>query len=253
MIPFQAAFDPRDLDVDRAEQISRDVIEPLIAVLRADGVEAMLGHDLDRIADLQRKSSDRMVRLSPLNDPRWHPDATAENTIVLVLDHAGADVGCIASRIVNCEGSLGAAMVQGSFWYGDGVPPDHQCHVTAERAWEIEDRPVLYTASIYLEKSFTHSKLLAAMARLHHVWATTHRFWSDGIGLAEPGIARRHAVDVYGISDIGHWVFRAAPGEDLTQFSLLWSSRKRARALLTPALGDLSRPIGVPNFGGRRV
>lgn len=246
MIPFQAAFDPRDLDIDLAEELAREVIEPLVRALRADGVEPMLGWDLERIADLQRRHAERMVRLSPANDPRWHPGASAENTIVLILDLAGADVGCIASRLVNCEGSVASAMVDGRFWYGRNVPPDHQCQVTAERAWQIEDRTVLYTASVFLEKSLTHSSVLAAMMRLHHVWAATHRFWSDGVGLAVPSIARRHAADVYGASEQGNWVFRAAPGESMTQFSLLWSSRKRARALLTPELGDLTRPIGLP-------
>ena len=258
MKPYQEVFDPRDLDFSKCEELAAYVVEPLVAALRADGIEPLIGADLERIAaihEMSRTSDRRMTRLSPSNDPGFHPEAGPDDTVVMVLEQGGHDIGCIASRIINCEGTLGDAMVDGRFWYGSSpVPPEHDCRVTAERAWDIEDRPVLYTASIYLDLSITHTAALSAMVRLHHVWVTTHRFWSDGIGLAEPAIARRHATDIYGISDLGHWVWRAAPGEqDMAQFALLWSSRKRARALLTSDLGDLHRPIGVPDHLVRRA
>jgi hypothetical protein len=246
-------FNPVDsLPFDLVRVAGTEVVPPLLQSLEEQGLRAVVGHELSTVAKLYRASGGRMRRLIQTNDPHFHPNATPSDTMVLALMRGGVPKGCVASRLIWCEGSLTDEMESGRFWVTHPPTmwtPADKCIVRAGIGKAIRSCHVVFTGSIYLAQEVTGGDTLAAMLRLHHLWVLCHWRWSWLLGIIEGALARRHAFDVYGAMamDLGIWRTRPGEGSELHKYELMSCSREAAiETMLRPEMGDLSRPLGRP-------
>jgi len=246
-------FNPVDsLPYQLVRVAGTEIIPPLLQSLEDQGLRAVIGHDLETVAKLYRSSGGRMRRLIQTNDPRFHPNATPGDTMVLALMRGGVPKGCVASRLIWCEGSLAEEMESGRFWVSHPRSmwtPADRCIVRAGIGKSIRSCHVAFSGSIYLAQDVTGGETLAAMLRLHHLWVLCHWRWSWFLGIIEGALARRHAFDVYGAMalDMGVWRTRPGEGPELHKYELTSCSREAAiENYLRPEMGDLARPLGRP-------
>ncbi|HUZ71465.1 MAG TPA: hypothetical protein VMU87_00650 [Stellaceae bacterium] len=265
LTPYVDSFYPGDhVPFDRVEMAGREIVPPLLRYLDDLGIEAFVGRDLNTVAKLHRASGGRMRRLIQTNDPRYHPNATPADTMVLALMRDGVPQGCVASRLIWCERSLLDEMQSGRFWVMHPVSmwtESDKCIVTAPTAARIRACQVVFTGSIYLAQGVTGGNTLAAMLRLHHLWVLSHWRWSWLVGIIEGALARRHAFDVYGAMglEIGIWRTRPGEGQELHKYEMTICEREACMDLwLRPEMGLLSRSMGRPPISllpvdGKRV
>jgi hypothetical protein len=249
------AFDPDErLPLDLVHTVGMEVIPPLLHALEDQGLQAVVGHDLATMANLYRSSGGRMKRLIQTNDPRYHPNATPADTMVLALMNGAKPQGCVASRLLWCEHSLAEEMESGRLWVSHPATMwtgADRCIVRAPIAKSIRSCYVVFTGSIYLAQEVTGGHTLAAMLRLHYIWVLCHWRWSWLTGIIEGALARRHIFDIYGMAamDLGVWRTRPGEGDELHKYELPTCDRQTAMEnWLRPETGDLSRPLGRPPF-----
>jgi hypothetical protein len=257
-------FDPLEsIPFDRVQMAGMHVIPPLIAALETRNLRPMIGHKLATVAKLHGASGGRMRRLIQTNDHRYHPSASPADTLVLALMRDGEPKGCIASRLLWCEGTLAEEMESGSFWAtrpGLWGKAD-KCIVTANIARTIRACHIVFTGSVWLAQDVTGGPTLAAMIRLHHLWVICHWRWTWLVGMLEGQLARRHAFDVYGGMALDFGLWRTRPGEDDELHEYELTSCERGASMerwLRPEMGDLAFPIGRPSpsrcgFDSRRA
>lgn len=228
---YLTAFDGRGLPVDALRHLGATTIPAFMRALSELNLEPLIGHDLDRIASIQRASEGRM-RLIPLSDPARNPDADASNTIVLVLTRSGADVACAGIRIIWLENSLAEAMV--------AMFSAEEVTVSAPRAYEIKACFVAFSVSFYVSRG--ESPMVATvMSRLLHLFAVAQFNWSHLVAIAERAQARLLAHDIHGFTstELGVW-------RDGREYMLLHAPRQNFRALaLSPRFGNLSASLGA--------
>jgi hypothetical protein len=249
---IDAFHPPPTLPLPTVRMAGTKVIPPLLRALDRHGLSAVVGHKLTTVERLFRSSGGRMRRLIQVNDPRYQPDASPADTVVLALMRDGVPQGCVASRLIWCEGSMAEEMESGRFWvrhpetmWGES----DRCIVGASVARQIRACHVVFTGSIYLAQDVTGGDTLAAMLRLHHLWIVSHWCWSWWVGIIEGALARRHAFDIYGVSSMHLGLWRTRPGEDddLHKYELTTTEREAAmNSILRAETGDLSRPLGRP-------
>ncbi len=259
------AFNPVDsLPLDRLQMAGTRIIPPLLRSLEEQGLEPMIGHRLSTVSKLHRASLGRMKRLIQTNDPRFHPNATPADTVVLALMQDGVPKGCIASRLLWCERTLAEEMESGNFWAthpATMLTKADRCIVRAVIAKTIRTCHIVFTGSVFLAQDVTGGNTLAAMMRLHHLWVLCHWRWAWLVGIIEGVLARRHAFDVYGgmALDLGVWRTRPGEGDELHEYELTSCERAASmEAWLRPEMGDLARPMGRPSlahfeYEGRRA
>jgi hypothetical protein len=253
-IHYLDAFDPDPrLPIELVHMIGTEVVPPLLQALDDHGLRAVVGHDLATVAKLYKASGGRMKRLIQTNDPRFHPDATPADTMVLALMDGPSPKGCVASRLLWCERTLAEEMESGQLWVSR---PEtmwgavDRCIVRAPIARSIKSCYVVFTGSIYLAQDVTGGSTLAAMLRLHYLWVLCHWRWSWLTGIIEGALARRHIFDVYGMAamDLGIWRTRPGEGDELHKYELPTCDRETAMAnWMRPETGDLTRPLGRPS------
>jgi hypothetical protein len=253
LVDYVDAFDPNDsLPLDVVRMAGTEVIPPLLRSLEERDLHAVVGFDLDTVAKLYRASDGRMKRLIPTNDPRYHPNATRSDTMVLALMRGSAPYGCVASRLLWCEGTLAEEMENGRLWVSNPATmwtPADRCIVRAPVAKSIKACYVAFTGSIYLAQEVTGGATLAAMLRLHYLWLVSHWRFSWMIGIIEGALARKHAYDVYGYGsmDMGIWRTRPGEGDELHKYELVSTDRETAmQSWLRPETGELARALGRP-------
>jgi hypothetical protein len=233
------AFNPNEsLPFDLINLAGTNIVPALLRALEENGLRVFIGHDLSTVVKLYRASRGRMKRLIQTNDPAYHPDASVADTVVVALMQDGIPKGCVASRLLWCEGTLAEEMETGRFW----VSRPSTCHV-------------VFAGSIYLAQDVTGGDTLAAMLRLHHLWVLCHWRWSWLLGIIEGALTRRHAFDVYGAvaMDLGIWRTRPSEGEELHKYELMSCSREAAvESMLRSEMGDLARPLGRPSMSVMR-
>jgi hypothetical protein len=245
---------PETFPFDWVQMAGMRVLPPLLRSLEQQGLQVMVGHDLNSIVKLHRASGGRMKRIIQTNDPRYQPNATPADTMVLALMRGNVPQGCIAARLIWCENSLAEEMESGQFWVRDPASmwgPSDRCIVRAGIAKTIRSCHVVFSGSIYLSQEVSGGDTLAAMLRLHHIWVLCHWRWSWLLGIIEGALARRHAFDVYGATalDLGIWRTRPSEGEELHKYELTSCSRESAvESMLRPEMGDLSQPLGRPSL-----
>lgn len=245
------AFDPSEFILtDLVDRLGDDILLPLIRSLAAADLRPFVGHDLAAIAQIQEANADRM-RLVHANNPRFHPKTSRANTSVLILKRGTKPVGCVASRLIWCERTLAEEMESGRFWVANPFTMWHgrdRCIVNSFMARAIKSCPVVFTGSIFLDKSVTGGTVLAAMLRLHYVWLLCHWQWSWAIGITEGALIRRHLFDVYGSMSLHLGVWRTRPGSTgLHPYEISICEREAAMtAWLRPEMGELSRPMNRP-------
>jgi len=253
LVGYLDAFDPlRSMPGEGMEIVAKEVIPPLLNSLAARGLHVAVGRDLGTVAQLYHASGGRMKRLIQTNDPRFHPDATPDDTVAVVLMRGGVPQGCVASRLIWCEGNLAEEMESGRFWVADPASmwtEADRCIVRADIADAIRACHVVFTGSIYLAQGVTGGETLAALLRLHHLWVLCHWRWSWWLGIIEGALARRHIFDVYGATamHLGMWRTRPGEGPNLHKYEIGSTSREAAmESMLRPEMGDLARPMGRP-------
>jgi hypothetical protein len=253
LVPYIEAFHPiKAIPAKTARMTGAQVVPPLLRALEDQGLTPMIGHDLATVERLHRASKGRMRRLIQLNDPKYWPDATPADTVVLALLRDGVPQGCVASRLIWCEHSLTEELESGRFWVSDPATmwrEADRCIVRAKIADTIHACHVVFTGSIYLAQGVTGGDTLAAMLRLHHLWIVSHWRWSWWVGIVEGALARRHAFDIYGVASMHLGIWRTRPGEgnELHKYELATTGRDAAiDSLLRPETGDLARPMGRP-------
>jgi hypothetical protein len=247
------AFNPDDhLSLDRIRMAGTDIVPPLLRALEEQRLQAVIGHDLTTVAKLYRASGGRMKHLIQPNDPRYHPHATPDNTVVLALLRDGLPQGCVASRLIWCEETLAKEMESGHFWVENPTTMwtrSDRCIVRAPIARRIQSCYVVFTGSIFLSQAVSGGHTLAAMLRLHALWVLCHWRWSWLTGIIEGALARRHLFDVYGSAamDLGIWRTRPGEGDELHKYELSSTDRETAmESWLRPETGLLIRPMGRP-------
>jgi len=248
-------FNPLEaLPIERVQMAGTEIIPPLLRSLEEQGLQAMMSHDLRSVSKLHRASGGRMRRLIQTNDQRYHPNASAADTMVLALMRDGVPKGCIASRLIWCERSLAEEMESGRFWVEHPASmwtPSDRCIVGAVIAKTIRTCHIVFTGSVYLAQDVTGGNTLAAMMRLHHLWVLCHWRWTWLVGVIEGALARRHAFDVYGgmALDLGVWRTRPGEGPELHEYELTSCERQTSmETWLRPEMGDLTRPMGRPSL-----
>jgi len=253
LVDYVDAFDPADaLARDTVRMVGGDVIPPLLRSLEERELHAVVGFDLETVAKLYRTSNGRMKRLIPTNDPRLHPDADHTDTAVLALMRGSVPYGCVASRLLWCEGTLAEEMESGRLWVSNPAAmwtAADRCIVRAPVAKQIRACHVAFTGSIYLAQEVTGGATLGAMLRLHYLWLVSHWRFSYMIGIIEGALARKHAFDVYGYGsmDMGIWRTRPGEGDELHRYELITTDRETAmQSWLRRETGDLTRPLGRP-------
>jgi hypothetical protein len=252
-VDYVDAFNPHEsLPLDDVRMAGTEVIPPLLRSLEERALHAVVGFDLETVAKLYRASNGRMKRLIPTNDPHYQPNASPADTMVLALMRGNVPYGCVASRLLWCEGTLAEEMENGRLWVSHPATmwtPADRCIVRAPVAKTIRACHVAFTGSIYLSQDVTGGNTLAAMLRLHYLWLVCHWRFSWMIGIIEGALSRKHAYDVYGYSsmDMGVWRTRPGEGEELHKYELVSSDRETAmQSWLRPDTGELSRPLGRP-------
>ena len=263
-IDYIDAFNPEDfLSLDRIQMAGTEIVPPLLRALEEQGLQAVISHDLATVAKLYRASGGRMKRLIQPNDPRYHPNASVADTVVLALLRDGLPQGCIASRLIWCEESLAKEMENGRFWVENPATMwtrADRCIARAPIAKTIRSCFVVFSGSIFLAQQVTGGNTLAAMLRLHALWLLCHWRWSWLVGIIEGALARRHLFDVYGLPSMDLGIWRTRPGEGDALFKYELSSIDRETAMeswLRPETGNLARlmgrpPISVLPFEGNR-
>ncbi|GEM_PF-1848456 len=250
---FIDEFTPDErLAFDRAQLVGQVLIPRLLHSLDKQGLRLVVSRDLLSAEKLYRASAGRMKRLIQTNDPRFHPNASPADTVVMALMRDNRPQGCIASRLIWCEQTLAEEMESGRFWVWH--PPSmwrspNKCIVRATIAKTIRACYVVCTGSVYLAQEVTGGHTLAAMLRLHHLWVLCHWRWSWLVAIIEGSLARRHAFDVYGMTGIDLGIWRTRPDEDaeLHRYDLVTCPREAAMdSWLRLETADLSRPMGLP-------
>jgi hypothetical protein len=246
-------FNPDEcMALDDIRIAGTEIIPPLLRSLEAQGLRAVMSHQLITVAKLHHASGGRMKRIIQTNDPRFQPNAAPTNTMVLALLRDGVPQGCIASRVIWCERSLKDEMESGRFWVARPATMwtgADRCIVRAMAAKSIRACNVVFTGSVYLAQEMTGGQTLAAMVRLHNIWVLCHWRWSWILAMIEGAIARRHVFDVYGLTslDMGLWRTRPGEGEELHKYELASCDREAAmESWLRPETGDLTQPMGRP-------
>ena len=85
-VDYIDAFNPGSfLSLDRIRMAGTEIVPPLLRALEEQGLQAVIGHDLATVAKLHRASGGRMKRIIQTNDPRYHPNASPDDTVVLAL------------------------------------------------------------------------------------------------------------------------------------------------------------------------
>ena len=259
------AFNPGDfLSLESVRMAGTQIIPPLLRALDDQGLQAVIGHELDTVARLYRASNGRMKRLIQTNDPRYHPHATPNDTVVLALLRDGVPKGCIASRLIWCEETLAKEMESGRFWVENPASMwtnADRCIVRAPIAKTIRSTYVVFSGSIFLAQEVTGGNTLAAMLRLHTLWVLCHWRWSWLTGIIEGALARRHLFDVYGLPTMELGIWRTRPGEGSELYKYEFASIDRETAMeswLRPENGNVRRPMGRPDiailpFEGERL
>jgi len=254
-VDYIDAFNPEDfLSLDRIQMAGIEIVPPLLRALEDQGLQAVIGHDLSTVSKLHRASGGRMKRIIQTNDPRYHPHASPNNTVVLALLRDGLPQGCIASRLIWCEETLAKEMESGRFWVENPATMwtrSDRCIVRAPIAKTIRSCHVVFSGSIFLSQQVTGGNTLAAMLRLHALWLVCHWRWSWLTGIIEGALARRHLFDVYGLPsmDLGIWRTRPGEGNELHKYELSSIDRETAmESWLRPDTGNLSRPMGRPSL-----
>lgn len=252
-VDYVDAFDPLpSLPLDVVRMAGTEIVPPLLRSLEERDLRAVVGFDLHTVAKLCRASEGRMKRLIPTNDPRFHPNASRDDTMVLALMRGSKPQGCVASRLLWCEGTLADEMQNGSLWVSHPSTmwtPQDRCIVRAPVAKRISACYVAFTGSIYLSQEVTGGATLAAMLRLHYLWLVAHWRFSWMIGIIEGALARKHVYDVYGYGsmDMGIWRTRPGEGDELHKYELVTTDRETAmQSWLRPETGELARPLGRP-------
>jgi hypothetical protein len=241
-------FRPREfVSARHREAASQHIVPALLTALSRSGLAAHVTHELRYVAAIKKHSGGDM-RLVKLNDPRFHPEASAADANVLVLARDGIAVGCVASRLAWCEHTLGEEMESGRFWVSDVETmwsPEDRCVVNASTARTIRACHVVYGGSIYLEPSLRGGTVLSAMMRLHVLWVLCHWQWSWAMSLLEPRFLG-HAFGVYGVQSMEPGVWRTREGDnELHGYFMALSERAfRADAYFDPDTADPSRPMG---------
>jgi hypothetical protein len=264
-IDYIDAFNPEDfLPLDRIQMAGTEIIPPLLRALEENGLQAVIGHDLDTVSKLHRASNGRMKRIIQTNDSRYHPHASPDNTVVLALVQDGVPKGCVASRLIWCEETLAQEMESGRFWVEKPATmwtAADRCVVRAPMAKRIRSAHVVFSGSIFLAQHVTGGNTLAAMLRLHALWLVCHWRWSWLVGITEGALARRHLFDIYGLPSMELGIWRTRPGEGNDLYKYEFSSIDRETAMeswVRPETGNLARPMGRPDcsilpFEGQRM
>src|SRR5258707_7926829 len=82
-VDYIDAFNPEDfLSLDSIRMAGTEIVPPLLRALEDRGLQAVIGHDLSTVSKLHRASGGRMKRIIQTNDPRYHPHASPDNTVV---------------------------------------------------------------------------------------------------------------------------------------------------------------------------
>jgi hypothetical protein len=252
-VDYIDAFNPEDfLSLDRIRMAGTEIVPPLLRALEEQGLQAVISHDLTTVTKLHRASSGRMKRIIQPNDPRYHPHASPDDTVVLALLRDGLPQGCIASRLIWCEETLAKEMENGRFWVENPATMwtrSDRCIVRAPIARTIRSSYVVFSGSIFLAQQVSGGTTLAAMLRLHALWLLCHWRWSWLTGIIEGALARRHLFDVYGLPsmDLGIWRTRPGEGDELHKYELSSIDRETAmESWLRPETGNLARLMGRP-------
>jgi hypothetical protein len=252
-VSYVDSFNPVDgIPAERVRMAGTRIIPPLLGALEEQGLRTVVGHDLRSAAYLFRSSGGRMKRLIQTNDPRYHPNATSADSVIIALMRGGVPQGCVASRLLWCERTLAEEMENGQFWvsHPDSMwTQSDRCIVNAISAKAIRACHVVFSGSIYLAQGATGGNTLAAMLRLHHLWVLCHWRWSWLVGIIEGALARRHVFDVYGAMglEMGIWRTRPGEGDDLHRYEMTTCEREACmEQWLRPEIGQLSRPLGRP-------
>ena len=151
-VDYIDAFNPEDfLSLDRIQMAGAEIVPPLLRALDEQGLQAVISHDLTTVAKLHRASGGRMKRLIQPNDPRYHPHASPADTVVLALLRDGLPQGCVASRLIWCEGTLANEMESGRFWVENPATMwtrSDRCIVRAPIAKTIRSSYVVFSGAL---------------------------------------------------------------------------------------------------------
>jgi hypothetical protein len=199
--------------------------------LFAKGIIANISHDLNDIAEIKRRTKQRLFMAL---DPACQPKAAAHDTVITVLTENGEAVACVGSRFLQLDGTLHDALVSKTLFYADPAMahPSDRCIVTADLAREIEDCPCVVTGGIWVAPRHGRQDLVAAMLRLHNTFIVSEHLFTWMVGFAEQDVTQRYGLSSYGYDFAQSGVRLEFPERGIvTDTFLLAAKRRRARQL----------------------
>jgi hypothetical protein len=245
LIPYLEDFDGRLLPPDLRKSVARHIVPELINALAAEGFTAQVTHDLKEAGEIHQAMGEGAV-WSDVFKAQLHPEASAANTTAIVIERDGIPVACGVSRLMSFPGTLEEAFASQAFFCGPSTPQQNSsCTVTAPSARAITG-PFAYTGAIRVRRTEASKDLVPPLVRLLHIKLLAEWQWDWLVGLALEGVARAYGHKKYGYAAVEMGVWRRANGLNLP-FYLLTAPRAYAEQFfLTPAVLDLSHPIGMP-------
>jgi hypothetical protein len=239
-------------------QLRKDVgrrMLDLVDILERNNLTPHLGGSLEPIVEIQAASETAggHMKLFQLFDPRHQRNVSPANTIILTVERDGVPVGCCGARLITIRGTLREAMEEATIFYNERSlkPPGWSCRVTAESAARVRDGEIAWTGAIHVTAAEARIErqegrpgmLVETMLRLLHAHVVSHWRAQWLVGLCREPVMRFYGHTVYGYASADRGVWLADKS-----YYLMTSSLAYARSLyLSPAIADISRPLGLPS------
>jgi len=229
----------------------------LTATLCKHKLTVTIGSDLRGVPPIIR-SHPKKSRVSELVRPEFNPSAGPHDTIVVILQRRGRDIGCAVVRLKRIKGSLAEAYERKTLFSEDSnrLKPSLSAQkircVSTLAQNEIRSCHIAVSTGLCVHpktsgKAYPKT-VLRSLMRLLHMRAFVEWRWSYLIAHAIDEIACKHAFDTDGFSTIQSGIFRTEAGET-TGYRLMIAERKWFENLVGHRLyGDPSVSLSDPQF-----
>lgn len=213
----------RALPMDLRAQAASAIWE-LDSGLGAEGVQALVTHDLHWLADIFAGWTDpatgRPARLPATANPDFWPlDSTPETAMIVLLKRDGRYIGASAMRLVRLRGTLRQAFESGAFFYGEKAATMRaagwRAYCDIAQADQIADCPVIYNCA-YRMMDQTAGQVPQRISwralRLSQALACAHWHWSWMLARSGEAMAMHVAPKASGMTSMARGLYVYPPG-----------------------------------------
>lgn len=209
MRDFLSEVDCRSLDSEAKDLITLQIVPALLTKISEHGFDVQVSRTLEPLISWRKRHG---LSTSPIFTPRFHPEATERDTVVLFLVLDGEPIGSLASRLIWCEGTLAEEFETLRFLYSDPetmAHPDLRCVVTARAAREsIASCWVAHSGEGYILEQYRGGGCFKMLWRLLQVVLLTEWRWSWETGLIDERQPIGLPVNTYGFKSVEPFILR---------------------------------------------